>query len=83
MRRLEQRLFIRSITPRAFGDLIAELDLYSFVRSPVRSMGRYGRTRQIYLRLPDDLTSQIHDAILMNFELQGQTEGQGDRSKSS
>ena len=78
-----QRAGIRSIPPRAFGDLIAELDLYSFVRSPVRSMGRYGRTRQIYLRLSEDLTSQIHDVILMNFELQGQTKAEGDCSKSS
>ena len=60
---------ITAITPRAFGDLIAELDLYSFVRSPVRSRGRYGRTRQIYLCLPPHLTGQIHDAILGNFSL--------------
>ena len=60
---------LRPLTGRAFGDLIAELDIYSLVRSRVLSRGRYGRTREIVLDLTNELVEKIHSAILANFEL--------------
>ena len=60
---------IRTHTARAFGDLLTELDMYSFVRCNVLSRGRYGRTRQITLELPEELSGKIQDTILLNFEL--------------
>jgi cell division control protein 6 len=59
---------IRPLTTRVFGDLIAELDLYSIVRSRIISRGRYGRTREILLDLPQELTDKIYGTILSNFQ---------------
>ncbi len=47
-----QRAQMAPAAPRTFGDLLAELDIYSLVRSRVLSRGRYGRTREIVLDLP-------------------------------
>jgi Cdc6-like AAA superfamily ATPase len=53
---------------RAFGDLLAELDMYAFLHARVQCRGRYGRTREIQLDLPDQLIAKIHDTILLNFD---------------
>ena len=63
------RTTLRPLTARAFGDLLTELDMYSFLRSRVLSRGRYGRTREIAIDLPDELVGKIHETILLNFEL--------------
>jgi len=60
------------LTGRAFGDLISELDIYSLLRSRVLSRGRYGRTREIILDLPQELTDRLYGQILLNFEIHGQ-----------
>ena len=60
---------LRSLTGRAFGDLLTELDMYSFLRSRVLSKGRYGRTREIILELPSDIVTKIYDIVLINFNL--------------
>ena len=60
---------IRPLTGRVFGDLIAELDLYSLLRSRIVSRGRYGRTREIILDLPKELVSKIHNTIVTNLQL--------------
>ena len=58
-----------SVTGRAFGDLISELDIYSLLRSRVLSRGRYGRTREIILDLPQELVDKIYGEIPLNFEI--------------
>ena len=45
--------------------------MYSLLRCRILSRGRYGRTREIVLDLPDELVGKIREAILMNFELRG------------
>jgi len=60
---------LRALTGRAFGDLISELDTYSLLRSRVLSRGRYGRTREIVLDLPQELIGKIYSGILQNFEM--------------
>jgi len=57
---------IRPLTGRVFGDLIAELDLYCLLRSRIISRGRYGRTREIILDLPDELIDKIYKMTLNN-----------------
>ena len=64
-----KRADVRPITGRVFGDLIAELNLYSLLRSRIVSRGRYGRTREILLDLPEELINTIHKTILSNFNL--------------
>lgn len=62
---------LRPLSGRAFSDLIGELDMYSLIRSRVLSRGRYGRTREIVLDLPEDVLDRIEQAILINFDLRG------------
>ncbi len=59
------------MTGRAFGDLLAELDMYSLIRSRVLSRGRYGRTREITIDLPQELVEKIYEAIRKNFDNPG------------
>jgi cell division control protein 6 len=66
-----RRVDLRPLTGRAFGDLISELDIYSLLRSRVLSRGRYGRTREIILDLPQGLIEKIHASVLLNFEIHG------------
>ncbi len=68
-----QTVGLRALTGRAFGDLIAELDVYCLLRSRVHSRGRYGRTREISLDLPTELVDKIQDAIGVRFDLRTQT----------
>ena len=70
-----QKANLRPLTGRAFGDLISELDIYSLLRSRVLSRGRYGRTREIILDLPQDLVEKIYRGILLNFEMQAPDSG--------
>ena len=60
---------LRGMTGRAFGDLLAELDIYSLIRSRVLSRGRYGRTREITIDLSQELVDKIHGAIRMSFDI--------------
>ena len=60
---------LRYLTARAFSDLLAELDMYSFLRSRVLSKGRYGRTREIILDLPTEILARIYRVILENLNL--------------
>ena len=62
------RIGLRTVTGRAFADLLAELDMYSLLRSRVLSRGRYGRTREILLDLPEELVEKMLSTIRMNFE---------------
>lgn len=60
---------IRSLTRRAFGDLLNELDMYCFLRAQVFSRGRYGRNREISLDLPVETLESIESAITLNLGL--------------
>ena len=60
---------LRSISGRAFGDILDELDMYSLCRSRVHSRGRYGRSREIVLDLSDELVDKMYSTIRMNFEM--------------
>jgi Cdc6-like AAA superfamily ATPase len=60
---------IRSLTGRAFGDVLAELDLYGLLRCRIVSRGRYGRSREILLDLPEELVEHIYRAILSDLEI--------------
>jgi cell division control protein 6 len=61
-----ERVSLRPLSGRAFSDLLTELDMYSVVRSRVLSKGRYGRTREVLVDLPQELVDRIYSAILLN-----------------
>lgn len=60
---------LRELTQRAFSDMVSELDMYGFIQARVKSHGRYGRTKQISVHLPTDLSRQLQQLILMEFDL--------------
>lgn len=43
------------LTQRRVSDLISELDMLGMINGKVISKGRYGRTREIYVSIPDSL----------------------------
>ena len=63
------RIKLRALTQRAFSDLVSELDIYGFIQARVLSHGRYGRTREIMVNLPKELSDKLTEIILMEFDL--------------
>lgn len=66
--RLCERLKLRCLSTRVFGDMIAELDVYSLIRSRVISRGRYGRTREILLDLPKATMDRIYQTVMNSLQ---------------
>ena len=66
---LATQVKVKSLTRRAFGDLLNELDMYCFIRTYVFSRGRYGRNREITLDLPTDTMEAVEKAIMVNLGL--------------
>lgn len=63
------RIKLRALTQRAFSDLISELDMYGFIQARVQSRGRYGRSKEIAVNLPGELSEKLKQVILMEFDL--------------
>ena len=57
------------LTQRAFSDLLSELDMYGFIRASTVSLGRYGRTKEIYASMSPVIVEQMARLILSNFDL--------------
>jgi len=57
------------LTQRRVSDLIGELDMIGLINAKVISKGRYGRTRQIYLTIPDDMVQKIRDKLKADLEV--------------
>ncbi|UCD20766.1 MAG: orc1/cdc6 family replication initiation protein [archaeon] len=53
------------LTQRRISDIIAEFDMQGLINAKVISKGRYGRTREIRLDLPENLVDRIN-LILMD-----------------
>jgi cell division control protein 6 len=63
------RISLRALTQRAFSDLVSELDMYGFIQARVLSHGRYGRTKEIAVNLPMELSDKLRQVVLMEFDL--------------
>ncbi|MFH1332171.1 MAG: orc1/cdc6 family replication initiation protein [archaeon] len=50
---------VRPLTQRRVSDIIAELDMLGIINTKVISKGRYGRTREIRLDLPETTMDEI------------------------
>lgn len=53
------KLRIRPLTQRRISDIIAEYDMLGIVNAKIISKGRYGRTRELYINLADDMRAKI------------------------
>jgi len=51
------------LTQRRVSDLLQELDTLGIINAKVVSKGRYGRTREIYVNLSDDILEKIKDML--------------------
>jgi archaeal cell division control protein 6 len=63
------KIKLRALTQRAFSDLVSELDMYGFIQARVFSKGRYGRTKEITVNLPLELSAKLRQVVLMEFDL--------------
>ena len=63
------KINLRALTQRAFSDLVSELDMYGFIQARVLSHGRYGRTKEITINLPKEISDRLRQVILMEFDL--------------
>ena len=63
------KINLRALTQRAFSDLVSELDMYGFIQARVFSHGRYGRTKEITINLPKEISDKLRQVILMEFDL--------------
>jgi cell division control protein 6 len=63
------KINLRALTQRAFSDLVSELDMYGFIQARVLSKGRYGRTKEITVNLPLELSAKLRQVVLMEFDL--------------
>jgi len=53
------------LTQRRVSDIIAEFDMLGLINATVISKGRYGRTREIRIDLPEQLVEKM-DSLLLN-----------------
>jgi hypothetical protein len=45
--------------------------MYSLIHSRILSRGRYGRSREIIVDLPDPLIEKIRETVMLSFDLRG------------
>ncbi|MDP6642429.1 MAG: ORC1-type DNA replication protein [Candidatus Nanoarchaeia archaeon] len=54
---------LKPLTQRRVSDIIAELDMLGMINAKVISKGRYGRTREIKLAIPNATIPKINDIL--------------------
>jgi cell division control protein 6 len=62
-----KRVGVDVLTQRRISDLISELDMMGIINSIIISKGRYGRTREIKLDVPND---PVKEALLEDYRLE-------------
>ena len=58
------------LTQRRVGDIIGEFDMSGIINAKVVSQGRYGRTREINLLVPQQLIDKIKKIIYSSLGLE-------------
>jgi len=64
-----EKIDMRTLTQRAFSDMVSELDVYSFIRTRLFSKGRYGRYREILVELSECVIKRLMEVIETNLVL--------------
>ncbi len=60
---LSSNVGLKPLTQRRMSDLIAELDMLGIINAKVISKGRYGRTREISMSIPDTEVPELMGAL--------------------
>ena len=55
---------LKPLTQRRVSDIVAELDMLGIINAKVISKGRYGRTREISLAIPQSTIPKIKDILV-------------------
>src|SRR3989338_5631191 len=58
-----KKIELRPLTQRRVSDIIGELDMLGIINAKTISKGRYGRTRDISLSVPDSLKVKIDEIL--------------------
>lgn len=59
----------RPLTQRRLSDIVAELDMLGIINAKVISKGRYGRTREICLAIPNSSAEKINKMLKEDLDL--------------
>jgi cell division control protein 6 len=62
-KRLCEKISLSPLTQRRISDIIAELDMLGIINAKVISKGRYGRTREINISIPQSTIQQIRQTL--------------------
>ncbi len=60
---------LKPLTQRRVSDIVAELDMLGIIRASVISKGRYGRTREISLAIPETTVKKIKNILVESLGL--------------
>ncbi len=68
-RSLCSKIGLKQLTQRRVSDLISELDTLGLITANVISKGRYGRTREISITIPDEILYKIEGILKGELEI--------------
>lgn len=60
---VSQQCSLKPLTQRRVSDIIAELDMMGIINAKVISKGRYGRTREICIAIPNSTLPKINEIL--------------------
>ncbi|MBI4448871.1 orc1/cdc6 family replication initiation protein [Candidatus Woesearchaeota archaeon] len=63
-RTLCSQIHLRPLTQRRISDIIQEMDMMGIIAAKIISKGRYGRTREIHVSLPQSLIENIFKVLI-------------------
>src|SRR3989344_5513357 len=66
---LSTAIHLHPLTQRRFSDIISELDMLGIINAKVLSKGRYGRTKEIDLSLPQHLLTRMTELLQKDLHL--------------
>lgn len=61
--RICKKIGMEILTQRRVGDIIAEFDMLGLINATVVSKGRYGRTKEIKLSVPENILGKIREIL--------------------
>lgn len=69
-----KKVGLRPLTQRRVSDIIAEMDMLGIIQCRVLSKGRYGRTREISLSIPNNMESKLIKILEEDLEVERKNE---------
>jgi cell division control protein 6 len=58
-----KRINMEILTQRRVGDILSEFDMLGLINAKVISKGRYGRTKEIKLAIPENITEKVREIL--------------------